>query len=59
MIIRKELENGLVKTYSDKGFYIIKKGTHGKFISAIDSPLNNSVYLETVEKIKNKEYKTN
>ena len=52
MIIAKEIEiNGQTykKTYSSKGFYIIKEGTEEKFEFAIDIPESQFVYIETNE----------
>ena len=52
MIITKEIEiNGrrLIKTYSSKGFYIIKDGTNEKYETAIDVPDSQFTYTETEE----------
>lgn len=49
----KTLANGtiLIKTYSNKGMYIIQNGTGTKYPEAID-PINmNRTYTESSEKI--------
>ena len=51
MIKQEILENGLVKTYSDSGFYIIQNETGNKYAEAIDVS-NDFTYTESNEKIK-------
>ena len=47
MIIQEQIENDLVKTYSDKGFMIRKKGTDELYSEAIDPKRFNREYEET------------
>ena len=47
MIIQEQIENDLVKTYSDKGMMIRKKGTEELYSEAIDPQKFNREYEET------------
>lgn len=47
MIIQEQIENDLVKTYSDKGMMIRKKGTEELYSEAIDPKKFNREYEET------------
>lgn len=47
MIIREVLENGLVKTYSNAGYYIHGGNPEGDYIEAIDPAEFNREYVET------------
>ena len=47
MIIHEQIGNDLVKTYSDKGMMIRKKGTDELYSEAIDPKKFNRVYEET------------
>ena len=47
MIIQEQIENDLVKTYSDKGMMIRKKGTDELYSEAIDPQKFNREYEET------------
>lgn len=47
MIIQEQIENDLVKTYSDKGMMIRKKGTEEIYSEAIDPQKFNLEYEET------------
>ena len=47
MIIQEQIENDLVKTYSDKGMMIRKKGTEELYSEAIDPKNMNREYEET------------
>ena len=47
MIIQEQIENDLVKTYSDKGMMIRKKGTDELYSEAIDPKKFNREYEET------------
>ena len=47
MIIQEQIENDLVKTYSDKGVMIRKKGTEEIYSEAIDPKKFNREYEET------------
>ena len=47
MIIQVQIENDLVKTYSDKGVMIRKKGTDEIYSEAIDPKKFNREYEET------------
>ena len=47
MIIQEQIENDLVKTYSDKGMMIRKIGTDELYSEAIDPKKFNREYEET------------
>ena len=47
MIIQEQIGNDLVKTYSDKGMMIRKKGTDELYSEAIDPKKFNREYEET------------
>ena len=47
MIIQEQIENDLVKTYSDKGMMIRKKGTDELYSEAIDPQKFHREYEET------------
>lgn len=47
MIIQEQIGNDLVKTYSDKGVMIRKKGTDELYSEAIDPQKFNREYEET------------
>ena len=47
MIIQEQIENDLVKTYSDKGVMIRKIGTDELYSEAIDPKRFNREYEET------------
>ena len=47
MIIQEQIENDLVKTYSDKGMMIRKIGTDELYSEAIDPKKLNREYEET------------
>lgn len=47
MIIQEQIGNDLVKTYSDKGLMIRKKGTEELYSEAIDPQKFNREYEET------------
>lgn len=47
MIIQEQIGNYLVKTYSDKGMMIRKKGTEELYSEAIDPKKFNREYEET------------
>ena len=47
MIIQEQIGNDLVKTYSDKGVMIRKKGTEEIYSEAIDPQKFNREYEET------------
>ena len=47
MIIQEQIGNDLVKTYSDKGLIIRKKGTEELYSEAIDPQKFNREYEET------------
>ena len=47
MIIQEQIENDLVKTYSDKGMMIRKIGTEEIYSEAIDPKRFNREYEET------------
>ena len=47
MIIQEQIGNDLVKTYSDKGMMIRKKGTDELYSEAIDPQKFNREYEET------------
>lgn len=51
MIIQEQIENDLVKTYSNAGFMIRKKGTEELYSEAIDPKKFNREYEETDIKI--------
>ena len=50
MIIQETLENGLIKTVSDSGKYLIQNETGIKYCEAIDVP-NRYTYSESEESI--------
>ena len=47
MIVQEQIGNDLVKTYSDKGVMIRKKGTDELYSEAIDPQKFNREYEET------------
>lgn len=47
MIIQEMLENNMVRTYSDAGFYIHGGFPEGDYAEAIDPVSMNRVYTET------------
>ena len=47
MIVQEQIGNDLVKTYSDKGVMIRKKGTDELYSEAIDPKKFNRKYEET------------
>ena len=47
MIVQEQIENDLVKTYSDKGMMIQKIGTEELYSEAIDPKKFNREYEET------------
>ena len=51
MIVHEDLQNGLVRTYSDKGFYIHGGFPTGDYAEAIDPKSTNRKYTETDKKI--------
>lgn len=51
MVIYEDLQNGLVKSYSDSGFYIRGGYPEGDYEEAIDPKNLNRKYVETSEKI--------
>ena len=51
MIIQEQIENDLVKTYSDKGMMIRKIGTDELYSEAIDPKKFNREYEETTLQI--------
>ena len=53
MIIQEQIGNDLVKTYSDKGMMIRKKGTDELYSEAIDPQKFNREYEETDIRIDN------
>ena len=55
MIIQEQIENDLVKTYSDKGMMIRKIGTEELYSEAIDPKRFNREYEETDIKIEQHE----
>ena len=52
MIKQEILENGLVKTYSDSGKYIIQNETGIEYTEAVDIP-NKYTYTESNKDIEN------
>lgn len=50
MIVQEALSNGLIKTYSNAGKYIIQNETGVKYTEAIDVP-NKYTYTESEELI--------
>lgn len=55
MIIYEDLQNNLVKSYSDKGFYIRGGMPESEYTEAIDLKSQNRKYVETDKKITEKE----
>lgn len=51
MVIYEDLQNGLVKSYSDAGFYIQGGMPIGEYTEAIDPKTENRKYTETSKKI--------
>ena len=51
MIIYEDLQNNLVKSYSDKGFYIRGGMPESEYTEAIDLKSQNRKYVETDKKI--------
>ena len=58
MIKQEILENGLVKTYSDSGKYIIQNETGVEYTEAVDIP-NKYTYTESNKDIEKLEEKPN
>lgn len=50
-VIYEDLQNGLVKTYSDAGFYIHGGSPENDYAEAIDPKSANRKYTETSKKI--------
>ena len=50
MVIQQILSNGLIKTTSDKGKYLLQIETGVKYAEAIDVP-NRYTYVETNEDV--------
>ncbi len=55
MIIYEDLQNNLVKSYSDKGFYIRGGMPESEYTEAIDLKSQNRKYVETDKEIPEKE----
>lgn len=55
MIVYEDLQNGLVKTYSDKGFFIKGSMPESEYAEAIDPKVANRKYVETDKKIPEQE----
>lgn len=55
MIVYEDLQNGLVKAYSDKGFFIKGGMPESEYAEAIDPKAANRKYVETDKKIPEKE----
>ena len=51
MIIYEDLQNGLVKSHSDAGFYIHGGSPENDYVEAIDPKTENRKYTETSKKI--------
>lgn len=51
MIIYEDLQNGLVKSHSDSGFYIHGGSPESDYAEAIDPKSANRKYTETDKKI--------
>lgn len=51
MVIYEDLQNGLVKAYSDAGFYIHGGSPENDYAEAIDPKTENRKYTETSKKI--------
>lgn len=47
MIIQENLENGLIRTYSDQGVYIHGGFPEGDYAEAVDPASLNRTYTET------------
>lgn len=47
MIVKEKLENGLIRTYSDQGFYIHGGFPEGNYVEAIDPADSQRTYTET------------
>ena len=58
MIKQEILENGLVKTYSDSGKYIIQNETGVEYTEAVDIP-NKYTYTESNKDIERNEENPN
>lgn len=54
-IIKESKGNGLVKTYSDAGYYIHGGNPDGDYAMAIDPESATRTYTETTRKIETKE----
>ena len=54
-IIKESKGNGLVKTYSDAGYYIHGGNPEGDYAMAIDPESATRTYTETTRKIETKE----
>lgn len=57
MIVQEFLDENIVKTYSDAGFYIHGGMPEGNYVEAIDPISMNRTYIETDIPIEN-EYET-
>lgn len=55
MVIYEDLSNGLIKAYSDKGFYIKGGEPVAEYIEAVDPKSENRKYVETETKIPEKQ----
>lgn len=53
-VVYENIENGLVKAYSDKGFYISGGMPTGEYAEAVDPKSENRKYVETETKIPEK-----
>ena len=51
MVIYEDLQNGLVKSYSDAGFYIHGGSPESDYVEAIDQKNLGRKYTETSKKI--------
>lgn len=51
MVKYEEYGDGLVKAYSDEGFYIFGGNPEGKYAVAIDPASAGRTYVETEEKV--------
>ena len=55
MIIQEQLENNLIRTYSDQGFYIYGGYPESNYIEAIDPVSEGRTYIETTILIEQQE----
>lgn len=53
-VVYENIENGLTKAYSDKGFYISGGMPAGEYAEAVDPKNENRKYVETSKKIPEK-----